>query len=126
MPHDAHDVALLPGLVASIVHRLAIHRQGLVVDTAGLIPGIEGLIQGLRSKAYQAIANDKFAGHDRVSVFTPTAEAFAGFLSHAIGPVGDRLVPAHTAQGSPRRDAQHHRQAHHTVSPIFGSSPREG
>ena len=32
MPHDAHDVALLPGLVASIVHRLAIHRQGLVGD----------------------------------------------------------------------------------------------
>ena len=50
MPHDAHDVALLPGLVASIVHRLAIHRQGIVVDTPGLIPGIEGLIQGLGAR----------------------------------------------------------------------------
>ena len=77
MPHDAHDVALLPGLVAGILHRLAIHRQGIVVDTPGLIPGIEGLIQGLRSKAYQAIVNDKFAGHHIVSVLTPTAEAFA-------------------------------------------------
>ena len=65
MPHDAHDVALLPSLVAGILHRLAIHRQGIVVDTPGLIPGIEGLIQGLRSKAYQAIANDKFANDVR-------------------------------------------------------------
>ena len=111
MSYHAHDVGLLPGLVEGIFHGLAIHRQCIVLRSPGLIPGIERPVQRPRFNAYQASANDKFAGHDIVSVLTPTAEAFAGLLSQAIGSVGDGLVTARAAQRRACCDAQHQRQA---------------
>src|SRR3990172_10570847 len=101
----------MPCLVGGILHGLAIDRQGIVLQPPGLIPGIECPIQRPRFNAYQAIANDEFAGNEIMSVLAPAAEALACLLSQAIGPIEHGLVTAHAAQDSARRNAQHHRQA---------------
>ena len=108
MSHHAHDVRLLAGRVEGILHRLAIERQGLVVHPPGLIPGLERPIQGPGVNADETIADDKLTRDDAVSVLTPTPEAHPGLLPQAIGPIGDRLVPAHAAERGTRREAQHH------------------
>ena len=81
MSHHAHDVRLMPGLVDGIFHRLAGERQRMVLLSPRRVPGIERPIQRVRFNAYQAIANDKFTGHQIVSVLTPAAETFTGFLT---------------------------------------------
>ena len=98
-------------LIGGILHGFAIERPRLVLLPPRVVPDIERPIQRVGFNAHQAIANHKFAGHDIVSVLTPTAEAFAGLLSQAIGSVGDGLVTARAAQRRACCDAQHHRQA---------------
>ena len=135
MPDDAHDnvlstlapVGLKPLLVEGILHRLAIHGQRLVLGVPGLIPRIERLIQRPRFNPYQAVSNDIFAGDDNVlstlapiaSVLTSAVKSFAGLLPQGIGPFGHGFVPAHAAQSSARRDAQHRRQA--MAQPLFAA-----
>ena len=111
MSYYAHDVRLMSRFVDGILHGLAVERHRFVLLPPRVVPGIERPIQRVGFNAHQAIANHKFAGHDIVSVLTPTAEAFAGLLSQAIGSVGDGLVTARAAQRRACCDAQHHRQA---------------
>ncbi len=44
-------------------------------------------------------------------LLAPAAEAFAGLLPQAFGPVVGGLVAAHAAQDGSRRDAQYHGQS---------------
>jgi len=119
MPGDAHDVGLAPRLVDGILHRLAIHRQRFVLPSPGPVPLIERPIQRPRLNPHQAVSNHIFAGHDIASVLAPAVKTFAGFLPQRIGPISNGLVPAHAAQGSARRDAQHHRQ---TMAPPLAAA----
>jgi hypothetical protein len=68
-------------LVGGVLHGLAINRRRIVLHSPGPIPRIERPIQHTRFNAYQAIANDKFAGGDIVSILVPAAKALARFLS---------------------------------------------
>lgn len=120
MPDHAHDVCLMSCLVESILHRFAIERQRLVLLPPGLIPGIECAIQLVWFDANQAIANDGFAGDHVVSLFTPTAEPFACFLSQGFSPIRDGFIAAHAAQRRTGRDAQHHRQTMAAPLPAAG------
>ena len=76
-------------------------------DVPGLTPRIVRPIQRPRFNPYQAVSNHIFAGNDIASVFTPAVKTFASVLPQGIGPIGDGFVPAHAAQASSRRDAQH-------------------
>ena len=81
MPDHAHDVGLMLRLVEGILHRLAIHRQRLVLGAPGLIPRIERPIQRPRFDPYQAVSNHIFAGNDIASVLTPAAETLRGLAA---------------------------------------------
>jgi hypothetical protein len=114
MSHYAHDMGLMSMVVEGVFHGLAIDCQGILMCSPDPIPVIERPIRHVRFSAYQAIAHDRQARNHIMPVLTSTAEAFAGFLSQAVGSNGYGFVAAHTTQDSARRQTQHHRQ---TVAP---------
>ena len=72
MTHDAHDMRLLPLLVLGVTHRLAIHRQTLVVARIHLVPLLTGLIKRGRIDPDQHVTNDGFTGYAVGSLLATT------------------------------------------------------
>ena len=97
MTNDAQDVRLRALLVLGVAHRLAIHRQTLIVAGVRLVPLLAGLIERGRIDTDQDVTKDGFTRHAVDSLLATTAKAFARSRFEVFRPSGDGLVAAHPA-----------------------------
>jgi hypothetical protein len=67
---------------------------------------LQGVIERLGIDTYEDVAKDRFAGNQVTPLLTAAAESFACLGAETLGPAGDRLVTAHTAQDRPGSDRQ--------------------
>jgi hypothetical protein len=107
MAGHAHDMGLLAVGIAGIAHGFAVDGQHGVLWSEGLMVVFKSAVEMVGVDPNHDIANDRFAGHNVVSVDSPAAKSLSGFSTEALGPVGDGLITAHAAQGGGRCDGQH-------------------
>jgi len=101
MSDSAHDVCLMSLLVNGVAHGFSVNGQSVVIFAIFLIPFLDCLIDMRRLDAYQDIADGIEARHDIFVVLISAAKAHPGFFLETLRPVGDGLIAAHAAQGSP-------------------------
>lgn len=99
MADSAHDMNLMAVIVDGVAHGFSINGQTFVMDTIGLIPSLQGLVEMNGIHADQYLSDDRQARYDIAPFHVSAAETFPGFLSKAIGPIRDSQVSAHPTQG---------------------------
>ena len=99
MAHYAHDMGLISLIVDGVTHGFSVNGQRLVVLSIGLIPALQGMVEMHGVHADQDITDDRQARYDVAFVLVSAAEALAGPLSKAFGPIGDGQVTVHPTQG---------------------------
>lgn len=107
MADHAHHMGLLAVGIAGIAHGFSVDGQHGVLWSEGLMVVFKSAVEMVGVHPNHDIANDRFAGHNVVSVDSPAAKSLSGFSTEALGPVGDGLITAHPAQGGGTSDGQH-------------------
>ena len=107
MADHAQDMSLMTLSIEGIAHRFTVDGQRGVVLAPGLTPALQSTVETNRIDPNHDIANDRFAGHDEVSVDPSAAKSLSGFRSEAGSPIGHRFVTAHATESCGTSDGQH-------------------
>ena len=107
MADHAHNMGLLAVGIQGIARGFTVDCQHGVLLSEGLIVVLQSAVEVSGVDPDHDIADDRFAGHNVVSVDSPAAKSLSGFSTEAVGPVGDGLVTAHAAEGGGTSDGQH-------------------
>jgi len=110
MSDNAEDVGLALLAVEGIAHGLAIDGQALVVVGHLRVPALQGAVQGRGVDTREHVTDAGAAGHLVAAVTVAATKTRAGLLAEILGPSGDGLVTARTAEYRGGGNRQHHRQ----------------
>ena len=106
MTDDAEHMGLMPLIVDSVAHGLAIDGEALVFFSIDLVPMLQGSVEMDWIHTNQDIADDLLTWDDVTALGKTAAEAPAGIFAEPFGPIGDCPVSAHSTQAGPGRNGQ--------------------
>ena len=106
MTDGAHDMGLIPLLIDSVAHGLAINSEAFVFLSIDLVPALQSAVEVSWIDADEHISDDGFARDEVAAVFVAASEALSGPGPKALRPIRYSSISAHSTKDGPGSDAQ--------------------